>query len=92
MSDALRFVFTKGCVNRRENFEDPKNNHQVPQIKPKTYERWKKRSFKKDISKMGEYGLKFGKRLLHLPYGKGTSARYIKKQKSKSGYEAKGTV
>jgi Transposase and inactivated derivatives len=34
-----------------ENYLHLEKNHQVPFIKPSTYERWKKRSFKQDISK-----------------------------------------
>lgn len=34
-----------------EGYEFLKGNGQIPYIKPQTYEKWKKRSFKKDISK-----------------------------------------
>lgn len=34
-----------------EAYEYLKSQGQVPYIKPQTYEKWKKRSFKKDISK-----------------------------------------
>ena len=34
-----------------ETYEYLKKHGQIPYIKPQTYEKWKKRSFKKDISK-----------------------------------------
>ena len=34
-----------------EGYSYLRENKQIPYIKPQTYEKWKKRSFKKDISK-----------------------------------------
>ena len=34
-----------------EGYRFLKENEQIPYIKPQTYGKWKKRSFKKDISK-----------------------------------------
>ena len=75
-----------------EAYEFLKQNQQIPYIKPQTYEKWKKRSFKQDISKRenmkynkvsDEYTCHAGKRLKPL---------YIKTQKSKSGYQSEVTV
>lgn len=35
----------------KEGYKSLKENGQIPYIKPRTYEKWKRRSFKKDISK-----------------------------------------
>ena len=65
---------------------------QTPYIKPQTYEKWKKRSFKKDISKRENmiYDEETDSYTCHA--GQKLQAMYIKKQKSKSGYESEVTV
>ncbi len=75
-----------------EGYEFLEKNGQIPYIKPQTYEKWKKRSFKKDISKRENMGYNecsdhyicyAGKRLIPL---------FVKNQKSKNGYRSSVTV
>lgn len=65
---------------------------QVPYIKPQTYEKWKKRSFKKDISKREnmKYDEETDVYVCHA--GKQLNPIYVKKQRSKSGYLSEVTV
>ena len=65
---------------------------QKPYIKPKTYEKWKKRSFKKDISKRENMGYDEKADTYTCHAGKSLFPLFIKKQKSKSGYESEVTV
>lgn len=65
---------------------------QIPYIKPQTYEKWKKRSFKKDISKR-ENMIYHEETNSYTCYAEQElHAVYVKKQKSKSGYESEVTV
>ncbi len=61
-------------------------------IKPSTYERWKKQSFKKDISKRENmaYDQETDKYTCHN--GKELSSIHVKKQRSKNGYVSDVTV
>ena len=61
-------------------------------IKPQTYERWKKRSFKNDISKRENMKYDSENDTYTCHNGKKLTARYIKNQKSKSGYRSEVTV
>ena len=61
-------------------------------IKPQTYEKWKKRSFKKDISKRENMGYDEAHDTYICHAGKKLSPVFLKKQKSKSGYESKVMV
>ena len=65
---------------------------QKPYIKPQTYEKWKKRSFKKDISKRENMGYDEMTDTYTCHAGKKLQAVFLKKQKSKSGYESEVTV
>lgn len=65
---------------------------QKPYIKPQTYEKWKKRSFKQDISKRENMGYDEKTDTYTCYAGKTLSPVFIKKQKSKSGYESEVTV
>ncbi len=69
-----------------------KSQEQIPYIKPQTYEKWKKRSFKQDISKREnmEYDTESDTYTCHA--GKTLSPLYVKKQRSKNGYESEVTV
>lgn len=67
-------------------------HRQTPYIKPQTYEQWKKRSFKKDISKRENMAYDEAADVYTCHAGKELRALYIKKQKSKSGYESEVTV
>ena len=61
-------------------------------IKPQTYEKWKKRSFKRDISKRENMGYNEKADTYTCHAGKTLFPIFIKKQKSKSGYESEVTV
>lgn len=75
-----------------EAYDYLKSQEQIPYIKPQTYEKWKKRSFKQDISKREnmEYDTESDTYICHA--GKTLSPLYVKKQKSKNGYESDVTV
>lgn len=65
---------------------------QAPYIKPQTYEKWKKRSFKQDISKREnmEYDAETDSYTCHNQ--KKLAPLFIKTQHSKNGFESKVTV
>ena len=65
---------------------------QKPYIKPQAYEKWKKRSFKKDISKRENMGYDEEADTYTCHAGKKLGAVYVRKQKSKSGYQSEVTV
>jgi len=44
-------VIADSGYESEENYLYLENNDQIPYIKPQTYEKWKKKSFKNDISK-----------------------------------------
>ena len=75
-----------------EGYEFLKGNGQIPYIKPQTYEKWKKGSFKKDISKRENkaYDERSDSYTCHA--GKLLKPIFIKTQKSKSGYKSEVTV
>ena len=75
-----------------EGYSFLRENNQKPYIKPQTYEKWKKRSFKNDISKRENMIYDTEQDTYTCHAGKKLSAQYIKKQKSKSGYESQVTV
>ena len=69
-----------------------RETQQKPYIKPQTYEQWKKRSFKQDISKRENMVYEAATDTYTCHAGKSLRPLYIKKQKSKSGYESEVTV
>lgn len=69
-----------------------KEQKQKLYIKPQTYEKWKKRSFKQDISKRENMGYDEITDAYTCHAGKKLKPLFIKKQKSKSGYESEVTV
>lgn len=75
-----------------EGYSYLKENRQTPYIKPQTYERWKKRSFKNDISRRENMGYDKEADVYTCHAGKKLYPLYIKRQKSKSGYESEVTV
>ncbi len=75
-----------------EGYSFLRENRQKPYIKPQTYEKWKKRSFKKDISKRENMGYDEKADTYTCHAGKSLFPLFIKKQKSKSGYESEVTV
>lgn len=75
-----------------EGYEFLKSNKQIPYIKPQTYEKWKKRSFKKDISKRENMSYDKEKDVYTCHAGKPLKSLFMKTQKSKSGYKSEVTV
>lgn len=75
-----------------EGYTYLREQEQKPYIKPQTYEKWKKRSFKKDISKRENMGYDEATDIYTCHAGKKLQPLFIKKQKSKSGYESEVTV
>ena len=75
-----------------EGYSFLRENKQKAYINPKTYRQWKKRSFKNDISKRENMLYDKEKDVYTCFAGKKLTAKYIKKQKSKSGYESQITV
>ena len=65
---------------------------QTPYIKPQTYEQWKKRSFKKDISRRENMGYDEEKDTYTCHAGKKLTPLFIKTQRSRSGYQSEVTV
>lgn len=65
---------------------------QVPYIKPQSYETWKKRSFKRDISKRENMEYEAGTDTYTCHAGKQLKPIFLQKQKSKSGYQSEVTV
>ena len=75
-----------------EAYEYLKSQDQIPYIKPQTYEKWKKRSFKKDISKRENMAYEKESDTYTCHAGKKLKEVFKKKQKSKSGYQSEVTV
>ncbi len=80
-----------GCESG-EGYHFLRENRQKPYIKPQTCEKWKKRSFKKDISKRGNIGYEEKTDTYTCHAGKSLSPLFTKKQKSKSDCESEVTV
>jgi transposase len=92
LGTSYKNVIADSGYESEENYLYLEENEQTYYIKPQTYEKWKKRSFKKDISKRenmnydaenDEYTCHNGKRLKHI----GTTHR-----KSATGYISEITV
>ncbi|NOV89463.1 transposase [Clostridium acetobutylicum] len=75
-----------------ENYLFLESNNQIPYIKPQTYEKWKKRSFKNDISRREnmEYDAKTDTYTCHN--NRKLSPSCIIHKKSASGYTSEVTV
>ena len=75
-----------------EGYSYLREQGQLPYIKPQTYEKWKKRSFKQDISKREnmEYDEANDEYICHNR--KRLRPIFVRKQKSKSGYVSDVTV
>ena len=86
------------CVTANSSYESEegysflRENRQKPYIKPQTYKKWKKRSFKKDISKRENMGYDETTDTYTCHAGSTLSPLFIRKQKSRSGYESEVTV
>lgn len=75
-----------------EAYEYLKSQGQIPHIKLQTYEKWKKRSFKKDISKRENMAYAEETDTYTCHAGRKLKEVSKKKQKSKSGYQSEVTV
>lgn len=75
-----------------EAYEYLKSQGQIPYIKPQTYEKWKKRSFKQDISKRENMKYDTENDTYTCHAGKELVPLYVKKQISKNSYESEVTV
>ena len=75
-----------------ESYTYLREKEQTPYIKPQTYEKWKKRSFKKDISKWENMGYNKQTDTYTCHAGKKIKPLFLKRQKSKSGYQSEVTV
>ena len=75
-----------------EGYTYLREQKQKAYIKPQTYEKWKKRSFKQDISKRENMGYDESTDTYTCHAGKKLKPVFVKKQKSKSGYESEVTV
>ena len=85
-------VTTDSGYESEEGYEHLKKNHQIPYIKPQTYEKWKKRSFKQDISKRDNMKYEETEDCYICHAGKHLRPLYVKKQRSKNGYKSDVTV
>ena len=96
MSEKLGFrypsVTADSGYESEEGYTYLREQKQKPYIKPQTYEKWKKRSFKQDISKRENMGYDETTDTYTCHAGKALKPLFIKKQKSKSGYESEVTV
>lgn len=75
-----------------EGYSYLREEGQRPYIKPQTYEKWKKRSFKQDISKRENMAYNQVSDTYICHAGKELRVFCQKKQRSKSGYESEVTV
>ena len=75
-----------------EGYEYLSSEGQKAYIKPQTYEQWKKKSFKRDISKRENMKYDEASDTYTCHGGRRLRPIYIKKQKSRSGYKSEVTV
>ena len=75
-----------------KGYEYLSSEGQKAYIKPQTYEQWKRRSFQRDISKRENMEYDEGSDTYTCHGGKKLRPVYMKKQKSKSGYQSEVTV
>lgn len=75
-----------------EGYTYLREQKQKPYIKPQTYEKWKKRNFKRNISKQENMGYDETADTYICHAGKKLKPLFVKKQKSKSGHESEVTV
>ena len=85
-------VTTDAGYESEEGYEYLKSKEQKAYIKPQTYEKWKKRSFKNDISKRENMAYDEEADIYTCHNGKKLIPFYTTKRKSKNGYEAELTV
>lgn len=96
MDEKLEFrypsVTADSGYESEEGYTYLRETRQTPYIKPQTYEKWKRRSFKQDISKRENMAYDAETDAYTCYTQKKLSPVFVKKQKSKSGYESEVTV
>lgn len=85
-------VTTDSGYESEEGYEFLRKNRQIPYIKPQTYEKWKKRTFKQDISKRENMKYSETSDSYTCHAGKLLRPLFVKTQRSKSGYRSEVTV
>lgn len=85
-------VIADSGYESEENYLFLESNNQVPYIKPQTYEKWKKRSFKKDISKRENMKYDVVTDIYTCYNGNQLVPTSIIHRKSTSGYRSEVTV
>ena len=85
-------VTTDSGYESEEGYEFLRKNRQIPYIKPQTYEKWKKRTFKQDISKRENMKYSEISDSYTCHAGKMLRPLSVKTQRSKSGYKSEVTV
>ena len=92
----LRFTYPSVTADSgyesEEAYDYLSSQNQTPYIKPQTYEKWKKRNFKQDISKRENMKYDETTDTYTCHAEKLLFPLYVKKQKSKNGYESDVTV
>ena len=85
-------VTADSVYESEEAYDYLESRHQKTYIKPRTYEKWKKRSFKRDISKRENMRYDAGNDTYTCHAGRKLVPLYIRKQKSRNGYGSDVTV
>lgn len=96
MEEGLGFRYPSATADSgyesEEGYDHLKQNGQTAYIKPQTYEKWKKRNFKNDISKRENMRYDQDKDVYICHNGKQLIPQYVTKKTSKNGYESEVTV
>jgi transposase len=85
-------VIADSGYESEENYLYLEENQQTPYIKPQTYEKWKKKSFKKDISKRENMSYNQETDIYTCHNGKMLRPKSIVHRKSATGYISEVTV
>ena len=96
MEEGLGFRYPSATADSgyesEEGYDHMKEKGQTPYIKPQTYEKWKKRSFKNDISKRENMKYDESSDIYICHNEKKLLPKNVIKRTSKSGYESEVTV
>lgn len=85
-------VIADSGYESEENYIYLEKNHQIPFIKPQTYEKWKKKSFKNDISKRENMSYDEETDTYTCHNGKKLTPQGVSHRKSATGYVSEITV
>jgi transposase len=88
----FRNIIADSGYESEENYMHLENHHQIYYIKPQTYEKWKKKSFKNDISKRENMIYDSAKDEYTCHNGKQLKVTGTFNKKSSSGYISKVTM